>query len=140
MYSKTAFEVVSNAFHGKIDKGGDPYLLHLIRVSQVFKNDTLHSIALLHDILENCEDWNEIRLGNVFSDRIVNAVIALTKKEDEQYDVYINRLAKNEDARIVKISDLVDNMDLTRIKRPLTEHDVKRTVKYHKAYIYLLGY
>jgi (p)ppGpp synthase/HD superfamily hydrolase len=140
MYSNLAFEIASNAFHEKVDKNGDPYILHLIRVSQVFKDDQLHTIALLHDLLENCEEWTEHLLRQNFPDRIVDAVVALTQKEQEQYEYYIHRLAGNEDARIVKISDLVDNMDLTRIKKSLTESDIKRTEKYLKAYIYLFGF
>ena len=71
-----------------------------------------------------------------FSDRIVNAVIALTKDKKESYKDYLEHVKSHELARIVKLSDLTNNMDLSRLKE-ITEADKKRLEKYKKAYKYL---
>ena len=71
-----------------------------------------------------------------FSDRIVNAVIALTKDKKESYKDYLKRVKSNELATAVKLSDLTNNMDLSRLKE-VTEVDKKRLEKYKKAYKYL---
>ena len=71
-----------------------------------------------------------------FSDRIVNAVIALTKDKKESYEDYLKHVKSHELARIVKLSDLTNNMDLSRLKE-VTEVDKKRLEKYKKAYKYL---
>ena len=50
---------------------------------------------------------------------------------------YIKRIRKNPLARAVKISDLKNNSDLSRLKE-VTEKDLKRTEKYKKALDILL--
>lgn len=70
---------------------------------------------------------------------VLTAVIALTRKEGESYMTYIKRLAENEDARIVKLYDLQDNMDITRLKK-LSKEDFARLQKYLKAYHFLVDY
>ena len=45
---------------------------------------------------------------------------------------YIQRLKHNPTAKAVKLADLKDNMDMSRIKNP-TEMDFKRLEKYKKA-------
>lgn len=133
-----AREIVTNAFKGKLDKGGKPYLTHLLRVSQNFEACTDEEIvALLHDLLEDCPEWTEERLREEFSDEIVDAVICLTKKPGEYYDVYIKRVKTNLIAVRVKIADLEDNMDIKRLSKPLTHKDWERLKKYHDTWIKL---
>jgi hypothetical protein len=87
--------------------------------------------------LEDCPEWNFERLTKFFNSRICNAVLDLTKKEDENYADYLSRVSSNIDARKVKLSDLEDNMNLCRLKRKLTEKDLNRIQKYHDAYLIL---
>ncbi|MBX2893759.1 MAG: hypothetical protein KF734_22805 [Saprospiraceae bacterium] len=133
-----AYEIIFQAFAGKFDKAGEPYIFHLQRVAAPFREDeTLFTIALLHDLLEDCPEWNFERLTEHFVARVCLAVQAMTKVEGEGYETYLQRLMQNEDARKVKLSDLRDNMNLTRLKRPLTEKDLERVAKYHEAYLLL---
>ncbi|MNW67301.1 hypothetical protein D3C74_458690 [compost metagenome] len=67
-----------------------------------------------------------------FSDEVIGALKAITRKKDESYMEFIRRCKQNELARKVKIADIKDNMDLSRIEDP-TEEDVKRNRKYGKA-------
>lgn len=57
---------------------------------------------------------------------------SLTKRNSENYDNFIDRIIKNETACRVKLADLCDNMNLTRIENP-TEKDRERIKKYNKA-------
>ena len=136
----TARNIVGNAFFGKKDKAGEPYIGHLERVALPFKEDeTLYTIALLHDLLEECPEWTLERLARNFPLRICSAVEALTRgiHGPEPYEEFILRVSRNHDAIRVKMSDLKDNMDLTRLKRLLEHKDVDRILKYHSAYIFL---
>ena len=70
--------------------------------------------------------------GNVIAD----AVIAFTRKKDENCDQLIQRAKKNEIAGLVKIADITHNSDLTRLHE-VTESDMNRYNKYAKALEYL---
>ena len=136
---KLAYNIILRAFADKFDKAGEPYIFHLERVAYPFRDDQfLFVAALLHDLIEDCPDWTFEKLSEFgFHRRVVLAVEALTKRENETYEDFIHRIAENEDARKVKLSDLKDNMDLTRLKRKLTEKDLARVAKYHDAYLLL---
>lgn len=133
-----AYDIIFASFLDRKDKAGAPYIFHLERVAAPFKdNEVLFVIALLHDLLEDFEQWSRARLEVVFGERIAKAVDALTKFDFESYEDYLIRVAENEDAVKVKLSDLRDNMDLTRLKRPLTTADILRVQKYHSAFLKL---
>ena len=63
---------------------------------------------------------------------MLEAVEALTKREGEDYEAFIRRVAPNPIAREVKLADLRDNSDLSRIADP-TERDRERVRKYQRA-------
>jgi (p)ppGpp synthase/HD superfamily hydrolase len=131
-----AMKIIKASFAGKADKGGKPYIDHLIRVANKcpdYGSGALKTIALLHDLLEDCPEWNEKSLRCLFSDVIVNNIVALTKDKDYSYDEYISRIGEYWWASEVKRCDLLDNMDITRLPK-ITDDDVIRLRKYHKAY------
>jgi len=129
-----AFQIAKKAFEGKIDKGGKPYFNHLVRVAEKWKDDDfLYPIAMLHDLLEDCTEWNTKSLGCLFNDNIVKTIELLTKKEGQDYFDYINEINQSSWATKIKLSDLKDNMDITRLDN-ITEKDHQRLNKYLKAY------
>jgi (p)ppGpp synthase/HD superfamily hydrolase len=131
-----ALQIVQAAFHDKVDKAGVPYIQHLERVHLPFLADEqLASIALLHDLLEDCPEWTAERLAQHFPERVVAAVVCLTKIEGEPYEAYLQRVASNPDARAVKIADLQDNIRLERLNRPPNAEDLARVEKYRKALV-----
>ena len=135
-----ALKIVEYAFRDKKDLAGAPYIDHLKRVADKLKNKTEHIqiVALLHDLLEDCPEWNKHVLGCFFYKEIVDAVDAITKRKNEPYNDYINRVSSNSYATVVKIADLQDNMDMTRLKQ-ITDKDVTRLKKYLAAYQFLTG-
>ena len=139
-----AEKIISKAFKDKKDKGGKPYTEHLYRVAEKLNGEThidqdLQTVALLHDLLEDCPEWNCESLHCLFHEEIVDAVSLLTKKPNQEYEKYIETLATDEYARRVKIADLEDNMDIKRL-HSLVEKDFQRLQKYLKAYNYLTNY
>ena len=137
---ETARKIVEHAFRDKKDLAGEPYLNHLLRVEEKLKNknEEIRTVALLHDLLEDCPDWNKEVLKCFFWNSVVNAVDAITKRKGEKYEDYINRVQANRYATVVKIADLQDNMNITRLKE-ITEKDVARLKKYLGAYQFLTG-
>ena len=128
---------------GQVDKAGAPYILHPLRVMfnlGPYASEPERMAALLHDVVEDCDvSLDDLRaLG--YPAIVVEAVEALTKRPHEQddYEAAIERVARNAIARRVKIADLTDNLDLSRIAAP-TEKDRSRLEKYRRAREYLLS-
>ena len=127
-------EYVYWLFKDKTDKGGHPYLFHLVRVSKGCIGNNAKIIALLHDVLEDT-DKTHMFLVNKYGNYIADSVSILTKKDNEKYSQYIGRIidSKNLDCIQVKMNDLLDNMNLERLKS-ITKADIDRINKYKKAY------
>ena len=65
---------------------------------------------------------------------VIDALRCVTKiSEDEDYEHFIDRVKTNPLAVQVKINDLKDNMDITRLGE-VTEKDLPRLNKYIRAY------
>lgn len=133
---ETAFELALKVHKGQVDKAGKTYIMHPVRVATKFTEDHLIIVSLLHDVVEDTDiQLNQIE--SLFGKEIALAVDGLTKKADESYDDFILRCSKNELSRRVKIEDLKDNMDMTRLKN-ISEKDLARVEKYRKALEFLL--
>lgn len=139
-----ALAVASFLHQGVRDKGGVPYIFHPLWIANALKEngEDIETIivAILHDTFEDTEITLE-ELRELFSNRIVDAVEALSKGEGEDPMDYIARVAKNDIARKVKRFDLKHNTDITRLKNRtnLTEKDFERMKIYGRQYDYLVG-
>lgn len=127
---------------GQTDKSGAPYILHPLRVMASLgagASESERIAAVLHDVVEDCD----VSLQNLrdlgYADEVVEAVDALTKRDDEKTDYRraIRQLSGNPMARRVKIGDLTDNMDLARLS-DATENDRARREKYRLSREFLL--
>ena len=67
---------------------------------------------------------------------VVSAVIALSKQKGETRMDAARRLAPNPVARAVKLADLRDNMDLSRLPHP-TDKDRARLREYEQVRTFL---
>lgn len=128
-----AIQIVTKLHGGQKDKGGNDYTLHPMRVSDSCNSDEEKIVALLHDTIEDGDITPDYLLMQGFSHDIVDAVISVTRNKGEDYFDFIQRCKINPIGRRVKIADLKDNMDITRLKE-LTRKDIERLKKYHKAY------
>jgi len=133
-----AIAIAADAHAYLVDKGGQPYILHPLRLVLALNDPTDRIVAALHDVVEDCADWPFARLADEgFSVEVLEAVNALTRKDGESYDDFIARAGANPIARRVKLADLDDNMDMTRIPNP-TQKDWDRVRKYARAVTALL--
>jgi len=117
---------------GQTDKGGNPYILHPLRLMLQAVTDEERIVALLHDIVEDTPITLDDLQAEGFSSTIIAAIDCLTKRPIEPYEQFIKRIKGNDLARRVKILDLEDNSDLTRIDSP-SDEDHRRLEKYRKA-------
>jgi guanosine-3',5'-bis(diphosphate) 3'-pyrophosphohydrolase len=127
-----AIEIAAAAHSGAVDKGGEPYILHPLRLMLSMKATDARIVAVLHDVVEDTK-WtiDKIRQAG-FSDTVLSAVEALTKRDGEEYEDFVLRARENPIAREVKKADVLDNMNLDRIPNP-TEKDRRRVQKYENA-------
>ena len=100
------------------DKGGGPYLLHPLRVMLAMDTDEERRVAVLHDVVEDCDDvsLDDLRAMG-YPEAEVRALDALTRREEsgESYEAFIDRLLPDPLARKVKLADLADDMDVRRL-------------------------
>ena len=90
-------------------------------------------VAVLHDVCEDCPGWTLDRLRSEgFPARIIEALQSVTKRDGEEYEDFVRRAAANPIGRSVKLADLSDNSNLSRIATPL-ERDFQRIEKYQRA-------
>jgi (p)ppGpp synthase/HD superfamily hydrolase len=131
MFNK-ALALATIAHSGQTDKAGKPYILHPITVAKMVGTAEEKTVALLHDVVEDTPVALNDLSEQGFSESIVDAIDALTKRAREDYEAYIQRVINNPIALKVKIADMTHNMDLTRIPNP-TVKDQARIEKYSKV-------
>ena len=134
-----AIAIAAEAHAGQIDKGGTPYILHPLRVMLAVSSTEARIAAVLHDLCEDCPGWTLDRLrAEGFADAILAALDAVTKREGESYDDFVRRAAADPVGRAVKLADMADNCDLSRIADP-TARDFERIEKYRAAIALIAG-
>ncbi len=133
-----AIQIAVKAHSGQLDKAGEPYILHPLRVMFCLSTEVEKITGVLHDVVEDTH-WTLVDLGaEGFSDEVLDALDALTHREEETYEEFIVRAGVNSIGRRVKLADLEDNMDLRRISNP-DQKDLERMTKYRKAWGLLSG-
>jgi hypothetical protein len=128
---EVALHIAMLAHQGQVDKAGQPYIFHPIRVAGWLDDPRKKIVALLHDVLED-SGFPEPEIRQQFGDEIADAVVALTRKAGQPYAEFIDQCGANDLARAVKWADLRDNMDLSRLST-VTQRDLDRTAKYRAA-------
>lgn len=130
-----AIALAAKYHDGQFDKGGKPYILHVMKVMHYLKSDDeeLNCIAVLHDIVEDTKcEYNHLRAAGM-SERVIDGVKRLTKYKEQPADEYLAGILASRDAMLVKSCDLRHNMDIRRLKG-VSEKDSKRLDKYAKMY------
>lgn len=127
-------ESIEALYFGRVDRGGAPYIRHLMRVADVSEkltgSKTAGLLGLCHDVLEdglcNVDDLLRVSQDQSF----VNNVVRLTRQPGEHRTSYIRRVLEDESTAIVKYVDLCDNSNLSRLNKPATAADIERTKIY----------
>jgi (p)ppGpp synthase/HD superfamily hydrolase len=134
---------VTELHDGQFDKAGAPYIGHVLRVFRTLlrtfpdaSEDVQHA-ALLHDTIEDCGITAETLRNLGYSEATIEIVAAVTKIPGDglTYAERIDRLAASGPigAVQVKICDLMDNSDPTRLSALPAEKAASLSRRYERA-------
>lgn len=136
-----AIGIALAAHRGATDKGGHSYIRHPLRVMERVSGEGLEAMiaAVLHDVVEDSAlTFDDLRREGI-PETVVTALELVTKRPDEEgsadgYDAFIRRIAASGSrlAIVVKLADLADNGDLSRLDAP-TSKDMERAAKYERS-------
>ncbi len=148
-----AISIAVEAHEGQVDKGGNPYILHPMRIMMSLRTIDEMIVGVLHDVVEDCSDrgfgWERLKEEG-FSKTVLDALKSVTKTPEEErhfktlngedrvtaYLRFVDRAKSNPIGRRVKRADIYDNLNVTRIDK-LTEKDLARLNQYKVALQYL---
>jgi GTP diphosphokinase / guanosine-3',5'-bis(diphosphate) 3'-diphosphatase len=126
-----ALAFATRAHAGQVDKAGKPYIDHCIRVAARCITPEAKVVALLHDTLEDTPTTgNDIE--REFGRQVRLWVNWLTRPRGCTYANYIRSIAIYPLPTEVKIADLRDNMNLSRLPC-ITTRDLERQGRYLDA-------
>lgn len=128
--------IIDKMFEGKMDKEGKPYIDHLYFVSNQVDTEDERVVGLLHDLLEDT-DTSLLELQEIgFNDRVLSALILLTKVKGTAYSEYIDNLLNSNNLTAIKVkeADMRNNSDPERLKNLSPELQEKFTKKYSEPY------
>ena len=155
--NSNVIKFVSELFKDKVDKNGEPYYNHLVRVADLVQALTFHQsayaqliysqAAYCHDLLEDISVVKEDLQGILFKETI-NIIKCVTRNKAETYNEYINRIVhgklysakehmtkfEHKGALFIKYCDLIDNTEENR----LTQLDEKTQTRLRKKYLFAL--
>ena len=127
-----AYGFAERKHEGQFDKAGKPYIEHVKRVASRIVNDPVaQAVAYLHDVVEDTDTSLDL-IKHHFGILIASYVDLLTRRKEESYEDYIDRVSTSSIATQIKIADLIDNMNLARLQN-VSKKDVKRQIKYAQA-------
>ena len=119
-----AIDFAEQAHRYQVDKGGEPYLFHCLRVGISLLPDVDAAvIGVLHDVLEDTS-WDPRESKSLGLSRQQTEALNLLSRHPfisppsrrpPAYHAYIVRLSAHPLARKVKIADLQDNLDPRRL-------------------------
>lgn len=139
-----AIEVAQAAHRDQQRDGGEPYLIHPLRVALnfllIYPNATqsMLAVAVLHDVMEDAHEWTRQRLAALFGEEVADGVERLSKVTHERElsaDGYKQLIVSSPHfIRVIKLCDRLDNIislrqcpDLGKVKRYLS-----RTEAYYR--------
>ncbi len=132
-----ANKIAKQAHAGQTDKAGvDYYSGHVSAVIAGSPEGYPKVVAALHDVIEDTDVTLDDLCRYGFDDEVVEAVQLLTHDSREPYMAYVLRVKQNPVAATVKMSDLRNNMDISRLPA-VNDKDIRRLEKYRKAYALL---
>jgi hypothetical protein len=144
-------QLVTLAHKNQKDKAGEPYIWHLERVSNRCKTLSAKIVGLCHDLTEDEHmTHKELQKTGLLTGHELFCVALLDKKHEFPYfmspvmyiEGYFPKIKSIPIAREVKIQDLKDNMDISRLVRnsiPIDEKVKERMQKYDESLRFLEG-
>lgn len=127
-----AIELARRAHAGQTDKAGKPYIEHPLRVMASQTDDVARMAAVLHDVVEDTHVTFHDLWQAGCPEAVLEAINLLTHRRGDPYEAYVARIKNHSVARAVKLADLADNLDRSRIAR-VTPKDLARFARYEQA-------
>jgi (p)ppGpp synthase/HD superfamily hydrolase len=128
-----AIALAAEAHRGQVDKAGEPYALHPIRVMLRVREQghrlEVQAAAVLHDTLEDTP--TKLEDLTTLSPDVAALVNAVTRQPGEPYEAFIRRAGEQPEARAIKVADIEDN--LSRIDR-LAQLSPERAARLERRY------
>lgn len=113
-----AMQIAYSAHHGQKDLAGAPYIFHPMHLAEQMKDEITTCIALLHDVMEDTDVSIEM-LEKEFPLEAIRALKLLTHGKHyslQQYKAYVTGICQDKNAAIVKLADVLHNMDESRLE------------------------
>jgi (p)ppGpp synthase/HD superfamily hydrolase len=110
----------------------EPFILRPLRVMLGVTAGQARIVALLHDVVEDSTVTLADLANHGFEPRILHGVDCMSRRTGEPYEDYIERVATDDLAREVKLSDLSDNLANNRAL-PATPDSLARIARYEQA-------
>ena len=101
-----ALKIAYKAHENQFDKGREPYINHPLHIAKMLHNEYEIITALLHDVMEDSNITKKDLIDFGFNKNVINALSCLTRKRNEDYFSYINKIKSNTLAKKIKILDL----------------------------------
>lgn len=134
-----AKRLAHRAHRGHVDKAGRPYILHAARVAAAVADDPLaEAIAWLHDVLEDCEEKFQSELVRTMPTPVVMGCMRLDRTW-KTADEYYRHIRRNREALRVKLADIADNTDESRLALLDEKTAARLREKYRHALHLLMG-
>lgn len=140
-----AIALALNAHEGQVDKGGAPYILHPLRVMATVEQmcpgcpEEVLLAAVLHDVIED-SFYHQRDIEKIMQEagclpetafQAALLVLRLTKQDGQSEEEYYDQIKESEDACYIKLADLRDNMDISRLS-VIGETDLVRINNYKR--------
>ena len=138
---EAAIALARRAHDGQVDKAGAAYIGHPLRIMAKMSSDAERIAAVLHDTVGDSRGSDTPVTFETLAElglppESIAAVRLLTRTDDgtdpAAYDSYIEAILADPIARKVKLADLEDNLDVSRLKT-VTERDEQRLAKYRRT-------
>ena len=132
--------ILGSALYDQKLRSGKDYAQHPLTVAMTdTRSYDKQIIGILHDVVED-SDWtlNDLKTCG-FSNRVVDGVDGVTKRQDEKYFDFIKRCSLNSDSVDIKINDLEHNSLHTRDPALLSEKVINKQNIYKISYQYLVA-
>jgi (p)ppGpp synthase/HD superfamily hydrolase len=133
-----AIRIASKAHAGQVDKSGADYIGHPLRVMHAVDTTEAKTVAVLHDVIEDTEVTIADLRAEGFSEPVLAAVDAVSKRKGETLGDSMARVAAIPLARTVKLADVADNSNPERLAL-LSVADRERLQKKYETTLELLG-
>ena len=93
-----AIALTAKLFENKLDKGGQPYILHCLYVGEVDGDECVKCASVMHDVIEDTAYTIEMLRCLGFSEKTLKILDLLTHEDGVDYMDYIKKLSTNQDA------------------------------------------